>query len=45
MSVLQEQNQPDLEELEGFSWWFGSGRFDADWALTQLHELLPWRAP
>jgi hypothetical protein len=33
MSVLQEQNQPDLEELEGFSWWFGSGRFDADWAL------------
>jgi hypothetical protein len=40
MSVLREQDQPDLEELEGFGWWFGSGRFDADWALTQLHELL-----
>jgi hypothetical protein len=40
MSVLREQDQPDLEELEAFGWWFGSGRFDADWALTQLHELL-----
>jgi hypothetical protein len=40
MSALREQDQPDLEELEGFGWWFGSGRFAADWALTQLHELL-----
>ncbi len=40
MSILREREHGDLEELEGFGWWFGSGRFDEDWAFTQLHELL-----
>jgi thioesterase domain-containing protein len=30
----------DLDDLEGFGLWFASGRFDAGWALNQLHELL-----
>jgi hypothetical protein len=29
-----------LRELRGFSWWFASGRFDADWSLDQLEALL-----
>ena len=29
-----------LRELRGFSWWFGSGKFDDDWSLTQLTALL-----
>jgi hypothetical protein len=28
-----------LGELRGFSWWFGSGKFDDDWSLTQLTRL------
>jgi hypothetical protein len=40
MSMLREREHADLEELEGFGWWFGSGKFDEDWAFTQLHDLL-----
>lgn len=32
----------DLKELDTFGWSFGSGKFDADWALAQL--LVPLRA-
>lgn len=28
-----------LGELRGFSWWFGSTKFDGTWALTQLTAL------
>ncbi len=27
-------------ELEPFGWWFASGKFDMDWAIGQLRELL-----
>jgi hypothetical protein len=40
LGVLQQHADTDLEELKGFGWWFGSGKFDDDWALAQLHELL-----
>jgi hypothetical protein len=40
MTAMPEREHAELEELEGFGWWFGSGRFDEDWALTQLHDLL-----
>jgi hypothetical protein len=40
MSVLRERNHADHAELEGFGWWFGSGKFDDDWAFTRLQELL-----
>jgi hypothetical protein len=40
MRTLRAREHADLEELEGFGWWFGSGRFDEDWAFTQLHDLL-----
>jgi hypothetical protein len=38
--TLQAHEHAELEELEGFGWWFGSGTFDEDWAFTQLHDLL-----
>ncbi len=28
------------KELEGFGWWFASGKLDDDWALAQLMEAL-----
>jgi hypothetical protein len=28
-----------LRELHGFSWWFGSGKFDDEWSLAQLTAL------
>ncbi len=28
------------EELEAFGWWFSSGRFEDEWALGQLREVL-----
>jgi hypothetical protein len=40
MRTLRGREHAELEELERFGWWFGSGRFDEDWALTQLHDLL-----
>jgi hypothetical protein len=40
LGVLQAREDSDLEELQGFGWWFGSGKFDDDWALGQLHDLL-----
>jgi hypothetical protein len=40
MRTPRAHQHADLEELEGFGWWFGSGRFDEDWAFTQLHDLL-----
>jgi hypothetical protein len=40
ITALREREHAELEELEGFGWWFGSGRFDEDWAFIQLHELL-----
>jgi hypothetical protein len=40
LGVLRQRADADLEELQGFGWWFGSGKFDDDWALTQLHDLL-----
>jgi hypothetical protein len=40
LGVLRQGADADLEELQGFGWWFGSGKFDDDWALTQLHDLL-----
>jgi hypothetical protein len=40
MNVHRQRNRADLGELEGFGWWFGSGKFDVDWAFTQLQELL-----
>jgi hypothetical protein len=40
LGVLQQRADTDLEELKGFGWWFGSGKFEDDWALLQLHELL-----
>ncbi len=40
LGVLRQRVDADLEELKGFGWWFGSGKFDDDWALAQLQELL-----
>jgi hypothetical protein len=40
IGVLQQRADASLDELKGFGWWFGSGRFDEDWALGQLHDLL-----
>jgi hypothetical protein len=28
------------EELSNFGWWFASGKFDEEWALTQLVEVI-----
>lgn len=28
------------QELAGFGWWYGSGRFDASWSLAQLRKIL-----
>ena len=30
----------DFKELETFGWWFGSGKLDAEWALTQVVATL-----
>lgn len=30
----------DFKELETFGWWVGSGKLDADWALTELLATL-----
>jgi hypothetical protein len=30
----------DGEELRGFAWWFASGKFDAEWSLARLQEVL-----
>jgi hypothetical protein len=30
----------ELPELRGFAWWFASARFDDEWSVTQLAELL-----
>jgi hypothetical protein len=30
----------EFKELESFGWWAGSGKLDADWALTQLLATL-----
>jgi hypothetical protein len=38
--ALRERTAADLDELKGFGWWFGSGKFDNDWALVQLKDLL-----
>ena len=27
-------------ELSAFGWWFGSGMFEEDWAISQLEEVL-----
>jgi hypothetical protein len=40
LAVLQQRADAAPEELKGFGWWFGSGKFDDDWALGQLHDLL-----
>jgi len=36
MRTLRAREHAELEEPEGFGWWFGSDRFDEDWALTHL---------
>jgi hypothetical protein len=38
--ALRERTAADLDELKGFGWWIGSGKFDDDWALAQLEDLL-----
>lgn len=30
----------DGEELRGFAWWFASGKFDSEWSLARLREIL-----
>jgi hypothetical protein len=40
LAALEQREQADLGELSGFGWWFASGHFDEEWALTQLHRLL-----
>jgi hypothetical protein len=30
----------DLEELEGWSWWFSSGEFESEWSLDFLARML-----
>jgi hypothetical protein len=40
IGVLQQHVGASLEELKGFGWWFASGKFDDDWALGQLYDLL-----
>jgi hypothetical protein len=30
----------DGEELRGYAWWFASGKFDPEWSLTTLQEVL-----
>ncbi len=36
LETLSGEGPGALRELRGFSWWFGSGRFDDDWSLEQL---------
>ncbi len=37
---LENLGGDDPQELEGYSWWFSSGEFEAEWSLDFLRRLL-----
>lgn len=42
MAAIDTATNPrdEAKELEGFGWWFSSGRFEDNWALSQLLRVL-----
>ncbi len=40
LSVIRQDPAANLQELNGFTWWLISDKFDADWALGQMVEVL-----
>lgn len=40
VTAIRQRSDAEPGELRGFGWWFASGKFDQEWALTQLHDLL-----
>lgn len=40
--AAQQSESPEAngEELAEFGWWFGSGKFEAEWAINRLEETL-----
>ena len=39
-SVTRNDPAANRQELNGFTWWFISDKFDTDWALRQMSEML-----
>ncbi|HEY8815813.1 MAG TPA: hypothetical protein VIP57_12015 [Candidatus Dormibacteraeota bacterium] len=37
---LEDVQDTDPSELQGFAWWFASGAFEAEWSLAYLRRLL-----
>ncbi len=40
VEVAQRKPEDHVREVAAFGWWFESGRFDDDWALSQLEKTL-----
>jgi hypothetical protein len=42
VKAAQQSESPiaNAEELAEFGWWFGSGKFEAEWAINRLEETL-----
>ena len=38
--AAQQHPEHHKKEMAAFGWWFASGRFDPDWAFTQLRTVL-----
>ena len=48
MGAARERPEGGAEELREYGWWFASGKFDDEWAIDQLLEVLriaKWVAP
>jgi hypothetical protein len=40
LSVARNDPAANRQELNGFTWWLTSDKFDADWAIGQMIEIL-----
>lgn len=40
LSVVRNDPTANRQELNGFTWWLISDKFDADWAIGQMTEIL-----
>ena len=42
--LISENSEEYSEEFSQFTWWFTSGKFDDEWAISQLHAVLKLNA-